>query len=88
MTPEQNAALAAASAALTKRIAVLQNSIEDREPIAKLEQQLGQARGLHDALSDVLAKSDGVDPRAQDACSKLGELLDRLELTMGADDTE
>jgi hypothetical protein len=88
MTPEQSEALGRASAALTRRIADLQRAIEAREPPPKLEEQLGQARGLHDALQAALDKAAGVDPRAQLACRKLGELLDGLERVMLADDAQ
>jgi len=85
VTPEQSEALARASAALTRRIADIQKGIEDREPVPKLEQQLAQARSLHQALSDVLGKSADVDPKVQIACKKLGELLDGLERVINAE---
>ena len=88
MTPEQSNALATAAAALTKRIANLQKAIEDRESGATLHQQLGEARGLHEALTDVLAKAEGVDPRAQAACRKLGELLDGLARAVHSEEPE
>lgn len=85
MTPEQSEALARASAALTRRIADLQKAIEDHAPAPKLELQLGQARSLHEALSDVLAKAADVDPKILAACKTLGELLDGLERVMNAE---
>jgi hypothetical protein len=88
MTPEQSEALARASVGLTSRIADLQKAIEDHDPVSKLEEQLAQARSLHQALSDVLSKSTDLDPKVQVACRKLGELLDGLERVMNAEDPQ
>jgi hypothetical protein len=82
MTPEQSDALAAASAALTARIQALQRAIEARDETPKLQRQLDEARSLHEALTDVLTKVPGMDPRAIEACAQLGGLLDGLQRTM------
>jgi hypothetical protein len=88
VTPEQSSALAAASMALTTRIQTLQKAIEDHRPREELHLQLEQARGLHEALSEVLAKAPGVDPRAVEAAARLGDFLDGLQRTMDAEDSQ
>lgn len=88
MTPEQSDALAAASAALTARIQSLQGAIEARASASELQQQLDEARSLHEALTEVLAKAPGMDARAIDACAKLGGLLDGLQRTMETGDAQ